>query len=140
MATNTTPIFPLTPATVTCSIAAANTANDGSGAVVDAITGGTFGTIVYQVNAVSAQTSLAAFGTKVVTLFLTDSSGSNPRHLGDISMTGATPSTTVAAVTYSWYPPNGQLRLVSGQKIQVKQTIYAGAQDLTHVVTFADNY
>lgn len=139
MAANLTPIFPKAGQTSTCAIEAANTARDGSGSLVDLITGATDGTIVYQISAYSAQASLATFATKVVNVFKTNSGGTSPRLIKSIVMTGATPSNTTASVEYTAYFSNG-LRLISGEKLQVCQTVYASAVDKTDVIAYADSY
>jgi hypothetical protein len=139
MPANINPIFPLVGNNATCSIAAANTARDGSGALIDLITGATYGTVVYNCTCMSAQATLAAFASKVVNFFKTDSSGLNPRLIESILMTGATPSTVLASVKYIIYFSNG-LILKNGEKIQVCQTVYASAADKTDVYANAVDY
>jgi hypothetical protein len=75
MPQNTNPIFVLTPNTGRATIAAANTASNGSGTLVDLITGSTNGTRVDSITVTNSQLTYAASSAMVVRVFITDSSG-----------------------------------------------------------------
>lgn len=139
MAANTSPIFILTGAVGRARVAAANTARDGSGTLVDLVTGSTDGTRVDYVTWTSAQASAAANSGMVGRLFITDSAGANPRLVREIAITAVTASNTAIGATQTMSFPGGII-LVSGQKLQVCQSVYAGAQDQMDVIAIANNY
>lgn len=139
MAANTSPIFVLTGAIGRARIAAANTARDGSGTLVDLVTGATDGTRVDYVQWTSAQASAAANSGMVGRVFITDTAGNNPRLLREIAITAVTASNTAIGATQTMSFPGGII-LQNGQKLQVCQSVYAGVQDQMDVIAVANSY
>jgi hypothetical protein len=139
MPANTDPVFTLTPRITGVHVAAANTASDGSGSLVTAFTAGTFGSRLDEITVTNAQASAAASSAMVIRVFITDTSGANPRLLREQAMPTATRSTTAvgAQILFSFA---GGLTLASGQLIQVCQSVYAGVQDQNSVVCRGGDY
>lgn len=133
MPANTTPIFGINASTQTASIAAANTASDGSGSLVTLFTPGANGSRVDSITFTNAQITAAASSAMVCRVFVTDTSGSNPRLLSEVAQATATRSVSAIGATQTISYGNGLL-LYPGQLIKVCQSVYAGAQDLQHVV------
>jgi len=128
MPANTTPIFVLTPNVGQARVTAANTASEGSGTLTTLFTAGANGSRVDRVTVRNAQVSAAASSANVVRVFITDTSGSNPRLYAEAALPTATRSTSVigATTTITFL---GGLVLASGQLLSVCQSVYAGAQD-----------
>lgn len=139
MAANTTPIFGLTPNTPTASIAAANTASDGSGTLVTLFTAGANGSRLDTITFTNAQATAAASSAMVCRVFVTDTAGANPRLISEIAQPAATRTTAAVGAAVSISYGNGLL-LASGQIVKVIQSVYAGAQDLQHVVARGADY
>jgi hypothetical protein len=95
MTANTAPIFPLTPKIGIGTISVANTNRDGTGTLVDILTGATDGTRVSRITIKASGTTTAG----VVMLFIYN--GSITRLWREIAVTAATPSTTVTAFEYT---------------------------------------
>lgn len=119
------------------AVTAANTARDGSGTLVDLFTAGSSdagskGSRVERIVWISAQATAAASSAMVGRVYVTDSSGSNPKLRAEVAIATATASNTaigaLATITFS-----GGLILPKGCKIQVAQSVYAGVQDKMHV-------
>lgn len=139
MPANTSPIFTLTPRAVTAIIAAANTARDGSGALVDVMTAGSNGSRVDFITFTSSQATAAASAARVQRVFLTDTSGLNPRIISEVVLSAVTASNTAIGATATITFTNG-LILASGQKIQVAQSVYGSAADATSVLVRGGDY
>lgn len=139
MPANTTPIFTLTPRAVTASIAAANTARDGSGTLVDVMTAASSGSRVDFITFTSAQATAAASAARVQRVYITDTSGNNPRLISEVALSAVTASNTAIGATATITYTNG-LILASGQKIQVSQSVYGSAADQTHVLVRGGDY
>ena len=139
MAANTSPVFILTPNFKSASVAAANTASDGSGALVTLFTAGANGSRVEQIKVVNAQATAAASSAMVVRVFITDTAGANPMLVMESALATATRTTAAigAAATISF---TGGLWLASGQLIKVCQSVYAGVQDLNHFSAFGGDF
>jgi hypothetical protein len=139
MPANTSPIFTLVPNVGFARLAAANTARDGSGTVTTIFTAGTDGSLLNKITFTSAQASAAASALKVMRIFITDTSGANPRLRGEILLPAITASNTVigAAATFTF---TDGLILRNGQLVQVSQSVYAGAQDQTDCIAEGGNY
>lgn len=133
MTANTSPIFTLTPKIGIASVAAANTASDGSGSLVTLFTAGANGSRIERIRYINAQASAAASSAMVVRFFVTDTGGANPTLLAEAALAAAT--RTVAAIGASGFITftNG-LVIPSGTIIKVIQSVYAGVQDLMHYV------
>jgi hypothetical protein len=136
---NPTPIFINQGNFTPGRIAAANTASDGSGALVTVVTATTDGTRVDGVRFINSQATAAASGAKVIRMFLSDTGGNNYRLIGEVAMAAATRSTTVIGAT-AIYTFDQPIIMRSGQIIAVCMSVYAGVQDLTDACAFAGNY
>jgi hypothetical protein len=139
MAANFSPIFVLTPKCTTATIAAANIARDGSGALVNLFTGGTDGSRVDYITFTSAQSGATTSSLMVGRVFLTDTSGNNPRLLQEILIPSLAASNTVIGAT-STITFIGGLIIGAGQVIRVSQSVFAGPQDQMHVVARGGDY
>lgn len=139
MAANINPLFTLTPNIGRARLAAANTARDGSGSLVTAFTAGTNGSRVDSVTWTSAQATAAASSAMVAKIFITDTSGANPRMLAELAVPTLTPSTTVIGATVTYYFPGG-LFMQSGALLQVCQSIFAGVQDQMDIIARGGDY
>jgi thiamine pyrophosphokinase len=131
MPANTTPIFTLTPKAVTASIAAANTARDGSGTLIDLFTAGANGSRLDFITFTSAQATAAASAARVQRVFITDTGGINPRLISEVVLSAVTASNTAIGSTSTITFTNG-LILASGQIVKVTQSVYGSAADGTH--------
>ena len=136
---NTTPIFVLTPNFSTAASAAANTASDGSGALVTLFTAGTNGSLISSIKVNNAQIAAALSSAMVVRIFVTDTVGANPRLVSEAALPAATRSLTAvgATVTINFL---GGLQIAAGQIVKVCQSAYAGVQDLTHFSAQGGDY
>jgi hypothetical protein len=139
MAANITPIFTLTPEAVTANIAAANTARDGSGTLVSLFTAGTNGSRIDFITFTSSQATAAASALRICRVFLTNTSGTNPRLISEVSLAAVTASNTAIGATSTITFTNG-LVLASGQQIKVTQSVYGSAADATDVLLRGGDY
>lgn len=139
MPANTTPIFIKQGNFTVGRIAAANTASDGSGALVTIVTATTDGTRVDGVRFINSQATAAASGAKVIRMFLSDTGGTNYRLIGEVAMAAATRSTTVIGAT-AIYTFDQPIIMQSGQIMAVCMSVYAGVQDQTDACAFAGDY
>jgi hypothetical protein len=139
MPINTIPIFISRGNFTPARIAAANTASDGSGALVTLVTAPTDGTRVDGVRFINSQVTAAAAGAKVYRIFLSDTGGTNHRLIGEVAALAATRSTTAIGQTviYTFDQP---IIMLSGQIISVIQSVYAGVQDQTDAIAYAGDY
>jgi len=94
MTANTTPIFTLTPVLALAALGTANTARDGSGTVVDIVTGAANGTRISKITLQATVTTTAG----MVRLFLYD--GATTLLWREILVTAITGSATVQE--WSW--------------------------------------
>lgn len=139
MPANTTPIFIKQGNFTVGRIAAANTASDGSGALVTIVTAQTDGTRVDGVRFINSQATAAVSGAKVLRVFLSDTVGANFRLVGEVAMGAATRSTTVIGAT-AIYTFDQPIIMKSGQIMSVCMSVYAGVQDQTDACAFAGDY
>ena len=139
MAANTDPIFILKGNFTPGRIAAANTASDGSGALVTVVTAATDGTRVDGVRFINSQASAAAAGAKVFRIFLSDTGGANYKIVGEVAVGAVTRSTTAIGQT-AIYTFDQPIIMLSGQIMSVVQSVYVGAQDQTDACAFAGDY
>ena len=141
MPSNTTPIFILAGNFTPGRIAAANTASDGSGALVTIVTAGSNGTRVDGVRFINSQVTAAAAAAKVWRIFLTDITGvlSTSKIIGEVIAAAVTRSATVAGqtATYTFDQP---VIMKSGQIMTVVQSVYGSAADQTDACAFAGDY
>ena len=139
MAANTTPIFIKNGNFTVGRIAAANTASDGSGALVTIVTAPVDGTRVDGVRFINSQATAAASGAKVLRIFLSDTGGANYKLIGEVAMAAATRSTTAIGAT-AIYTFDQPIIMKSGQLMSVCMSVYAGVQDQTDACAFAGDY
>jgi len=139
MAANTSPIFLLTGNFTPARIAAANTASDGSGALVTLVTAGTDGSRVDGVRFRNSQATAALSSAMVFRIFLSDTGGANYRLVGEVAVTAATRSTTAVGAT-AIFTFDQPIIMQSGQIMAVCQSVYAGVQDQNDAVAYAGNY
>lgn len=139
MSANTSPIFLLTGNFTPARIAAANTASDGSGALVTVVTAGVDGSRVDGVRFRNSQASAALSSAMVLRIFLSDTLGANYRLIGEVAMTAATRSTTAIGAT-AIFTFDQPIIMQSGQIMAVCQSVYAGVQDQNDAVAYAGNY
>ena len=139
MAANTTPIFVLTPKFSTAASAAANTASDGSGALVTLFTAGANGSLISSIKVNNAQISAALSSAMGVRIFITDTAGANPRLHSEAALPAATRSLTAVGATATINFLGG-LQIAAGQIVKVCQSAYAGVQDLTHFSAQGGDY
>ncbi len=139
MAANTSPIFTKQGNFTPARIAALNLGSDGSGALVTLVTATTDGTRVDGVRFINSQLTAALSGAKVFRIFLSDTSGANPRLVGEVFAAAATRSTVAIGQTvlYTFDQP---IIMQSGQIMSVIQSVYAGVQDQTDAIAYAGNY
>lgn len=139
MPANTTPIFTLRGNFTPARIAAANTASDGSGALVTLVTAGTDGTRVDGVRFRNSQVTAAASSNMVHRIFLSDTLGANPRLIGEVATVAATRSASAVGAT-SIFTFDQPIIMRSGQIMSVIQSVYAGAQDQFDATAYAGDY
>jgi hypothetical protein len=141
MPANTIPIFTLSGNFTPARIAAANVASDGSGTLVTVVTAGANGTRVDGVrfrNASATATTSAAMQHRI---FLTDTSGANPRLVGEVATAaGATRATQTNIGATSIYTFDQPIIMQSGQLLRVCQSVYASAVDQFDACAFAGDY
>ena len=139
MPANTAPIFTLTPNATVSTITAANTARDGSGALVTAFTAGTNGSLLSSITFTNNATAVGASALKVVRVFVTDAAGANPTLLWEGLLPAVTSSNTSVGATVTWTPTNG-LVIKSGQIVRVSQSLCATSADNSAVVALGGDY
>ena len=128
------PNFTLNPRATGSRIAAANTARDGSGTLVTSFTAGASGSRLDFITFTSAQLTPAASSLRIMRVFLTDTSGLNPRLISEVSLPAVTASNTAIGATATITFTNG-LVIAAGQIVQTTQSVYAGVQDQTDVLS-----
>jgi hypothetical protein len=127
MSANIAPIFSLVPETVTARIT--DTTTDKTGAttanIKDLVTGATNGTKVTWIKFKHVGNSTAG----IYLVWITDTSGSNPRLYSELAIAAVTSSGTVLTNENTLFTPDLQLK--SGQKIQVGATTATTNIDVT---------
>ena len=139
MAANTIPIFIDSGNFTPGRIAAANTASDGSGALVTVVTAGVDGTRVDGVRFRNSQATAALSTAMVHRIFLSDTGGANYRLIGEVSTAAATRTASVVGAT-SIFTFDQPIIMQSGQIMAVCQSVYAGVQDQFDAVAYAGDY
>jgi hypothetical protein len=139
MPANTTPIFTKEGNFTPARIAAANTASDGSGALVTVVTAGADGARVDGVRFRNSQLTAAISSAMVHRIFLSDTAGANFKLVGEVATGAATRSATAIGAT-SIYTFDQPVIMQSGQLMSVCQSVYAGAQDQFDAIAYAGNY
>jgi len=115
MAANTAPVFVLTPVAAQANVAAANTNRDGTGTLVDLVTGGTDGTRIDRIVAKAAVTTTAG----MLRIFHYD--GTSNRLIDEIPVSAITPSASVESFSAELVRGDGlpYIVLKSGDKLKV---------------------
>ena len=139
MPANTTPIFILTGNIAIATIAAANTASDGSGTLVTLVTAGSNGARVDSVRFRNSQATAAASSNMVHRIFLTNDAGNTPTLIGEVATAAATRSVSAVGAT-SIFTFDQPVIMKSGQLLRVIQSVYAGAQDRFDAFAYAGDY
>ena len=139
MPANTSPIFTNVGNFTPARIAAANTASDGSGTLVTLVTAGANGSRVDGVRFRNAQVALAASSNMVHRIFLTNTSGTTPRLIGEIATAAATRSATAIGAT-SIFTFDQPIIMQPGQILSVCQSVYASAADQFDATAYAGSY
>lgn len=139
MPINTTPIFLGTPRLESCRVAAANTARDGSGTLVTLFAAGTNGSRVDYVIFTNSAASIGAAVAKVHRVFISDSSGVNPRLIAEASIAAVTSSATVIGQTVTITMTNGRM-MKPGEILYVTQSLCATTADQTDVFAQGGDY
>lgn len=141
MPANISPIFIKQGNFTVARIAAANTASDGSGALVTVVTAQVDGTRVDGIrfrNSAATATTSSAMQHRI---FLSNTVGANYRLIGEIATAaGATRATQTNIGATSIYTFDQPIIMLSGQIMAVCQSIYAGAQDQFDACGFAGDY
>lgn len=116
---NTKPIFPLTPETAMVTVSAATTDRTGATTanLVDLLTAGTNGTKITQIGAKVAGDNVGT----LVLIFITDTSGANPKLFDEIKLEVITASTTQPS--FRDVTAYSDLQLKSGQKVLIGITV-----------------
>ena len=136
MPANTTPIFILSGNIAIATIAAANTASDGSGTLVTLVTAGSNGARVDSVRFRNSQATAAASSNMVHRIFLTNDAGNTPTLIGEVATAAATRSVSAVGAT-SIFTFDQPVIMKSGQLLRVIQSVYAGAQDRFDAFAYA---
>ena len=129
MPANTSPIFALTSNTPTgLTILTANTAKDGTGAVVTSLTGGANGTLVKGITFRGIGTNTATVARIFINNGLTNATPANNSLFGEITLPATTLSETGALATQVWMPDVPNFVLPTGYKLNVTigTTVAAG--------------
>lgn len=139
MAANTTPIFTIVPNCTGSTITSANTARDGSGALITAFTAGTNGSFINKVTFTNSGPAVGASVLKVCRVFLTDTAGINPKIRAEVLLPLITSSNTVVGATATITFTDG-LVLKTGQLLKVAQSLCATTADNTDVWVEGGDY
>lgn len=110
MPANTSPLFGLTPVIGFGQLTTANTNRDGTGTIVDLVTGGTYGTRVDFVTIKATGTTTG----QIVRFFYHD--GTAYRLVHEESISAATPSGSVPSFEATWTPAKPWV-IPSGKKL-----------------------
>jgi hypothetical protein len=139
MPANTSPIFVLKPNVGFGRITAANTTSDGSGSLTTVFTAGADGSRLDFITITNTQATAAASSAMVIKVYLTNTSGTTPRMLQEVTLPAVTRTTAVIGTTTTITFSNG-LIIPSGTLVQVSQSVYAGVQDQNDVVARGGDY
>jgi hypothetical protein len=139
MPANTSPIFIRQGNFTPARIILANTASDGSGTIYTIVTAQTDGTRVDGVRFRNSQVTAAASSAMVHRIYLSNTSGSNYRLIGEVATATATRSNTAVGAT-SVFTFDQPIIMQSGQIMAVSQSVYVDARDQFDAVAFAGDY
>jgi hypothetical protein len=136
---NFTPIFTITPNCPSVLIDSANVTRDGSGVLFTLFTAGVNGSLLNKITFTNAASAVGASALKVCRIFVTNTSGTNPRLRGEILLPAVTSSNTVIGATATFTFIDG-LVLAPGQVVRVSQSLRATAADDTHAIAEGGDY
>jgi hypothetical protein len=139
MPANIAPIFVLTPNIGFGRITAANTTSDGSGSLTTVFTAGANGSRLDFLTITNSQATAALSSAMVIKVYLTNTSGTTPRMLQEVTLPAATRTTAVVGSTTTISFSNG-LIIPAGTLVQMSQSVYAGVQDQNDVVARGGDY
>lgn len=141
MAANLKPIFIRQGNFLPARIAAANTASDGSGALVTIVTAQADGTRVDGVRFRNSSSTATTSGAMQHRIFLSDTAGTNYRLIGEVATAaGSTRATQTNIGATSIYTFDQPIIMQSGQIMAVCQSVYAGGGDQFDACAFANDY
>lgn len=129
-ARNTTPVFTNTPRLQSATLATANTNLDGTGTIVDGLTGAAEGTLITGAVLQAVGTTTAG----LISVFVHD--GTAYRLIDQVAVSAATPSATVAAWRAVWTPPDTLILPSASWKIAYAPT---NTEDF-RVITIGQDY
>jgi len=139
MPANTSPIFIRQGNFTPARLVAANTASDGSGTIYTVVTAAVDGTRVDGVRFRNSQATAAASSAMVHRIYLSNTSGSNYRLIGEVVTAAATRSVSAVGAT-SVFTFDQPIIMQSGQIMAVSQSVYVGVADQFDAVAFAGDY
>lgn len=134
MAKNTNPVFGLNGVAKSVTLAAANTAGDGSGTIPTIITGDTNGTRISNIQIISAQATVATNSLMVVRLWLSTDGGTTWFKLREVLFTAIAGSNTVIGQFQELVFLEGLLLEGTLYRLGVTKSIHAGVQDQIHIM------
>lgn len=140
MAANTTPIFIKKGNFTVGRIMSANTASDGSGALVTIVTGGTDGTRVDGVRFRNSSSVVSGSTAMQHRIFLSDTSGTNYRIVGEVATPSAIARGGINIGATSIYTFDQPIIMMPGQIMAVCQSVYTGIADQFDACAFANDY
>lgn len=136
MALNTTPVFETPTNTIgVATLAAANTARDGSGTITTLHTGSANGTRIDMIRFISAQATAAASASKVGRVFISSDGGTTWTLFDEVAITGTTSSTTAVGDKNEIIYSSGIILPSTSYKIGVTISVYGGVQDRVSVIS-----
>lgn len=114
MPANTSPVFASTPVLALAQVSAANTNLDGTGTIVDLLTGGTNGTRVEMITIKAPGTTTSG----MIRIYVYD--GTNTRLWTEVYVSAVSPGVGTPSFTYeiARYDGRGLLELPSGHKLR----------------------
>lgn len=139
MAANTAPIFLAKPRLESCRISAANVNRDGSGTLVQLWVAGANGSRIDYIIFTNASPNIGAAVAKVWRVFVSDTSGLNPRLVNEQNVAAVTSSATAQGQTATITMTNGRM-LQAGQIVYVTQSVCATTADQTDVFAQGGDY
>lgn len=139
MPINTTPIFLATPRLESCRISAANVNRDGSGTLVQLWVAGVNGSRIDYVVFTNASPNTGAAVAKVWRIFISDTSGLNPRLINEQNIGAVSSSATTQGQTATVVMTNGRM-MKPGQIMYVTQSVCATTADQTDVFAQGGDY
>lgn len=134
MAKNTNPVFGLNGVHGAVSLAAANTAGDGSGTITTLLTGNANGTRVSHLQVISAQATVTTNAAMVVRFFLSTDSGTTWFKLREVALAAVAGSGTAIGQFQELSFPEGILLEGTSYVLGVAKSVHATAADQVHVM------